>query len=107
MILANIEWIGALCTFLSLACAIQLIVTGIFAMCIPEVLLLTGSHLSTGAGLMSGFVALPTALRLKTAQMYPFSSLLYSGNVYNCFHVLNLDHLIWTEFMVIRYVINV
>lgn len=69
MVLANIEWVGTLCTALTIACTIQLITTGILTITVPDVLSLTNSYIPTVTGLIASLITLPTALRLKTSQM--------------------------------------
>ncbi|KAF5298986.1 hypothetical protein FQA39_LY11618 [Lamprigera yunnana] len=77
MLSENIEWIGALCGALTLICVIQLIFAALFLWNIPELLILTKSHVSTLAGLIAGFITLPAVIRFKTARMSPKMDRIY------------------------------
>lgn len=64
------ELIGALCTILAFLSAAQILLTGILSFAFPHFLSLSHCSMATAAGVISGLVAVPMIIQLKTAQMY-------------------------------------
>ncbi|XP_022900284.1 uncharacterized protein [Onthophagus taurus] len=67
--LSKAELVGALCTVLAFVSAGQILITGILSFEFPHFLAFSHCHLSTAAGVISGLVAVPMVIQLKTAQI--------------------------------------
>lgn len=63
------ELIGGLCTILAFISAAQIILTGILSFAFPHFLSLSHCNVATAAGVVSGLVAVPMIVQLRTAQM--------------------------------------
>ncbi|KAI4471098.1 tetraspanin family [Holotrichia oblita] len=71
------ELIGALCTALAFLSAAQILLTGILSFAFPHFLSLSHCSMATAAGVISGLVAVPMIIQLKTAQISPLIELRY------------------------------
>lgn len=69
LLINNVELIGTLCTVLAIFCASDLLITGILTFTIPNFLGFTMTQLPTCAGVIAGFVAVPTVMRIRTSKL--------------------------------------
>lgn len=76
MALTIFEIVSALCTLIAIVCASAVLIMGILTFTIPHFLWFTELQVPTFAGIIAGFVTIPTMLRIKTSKRSEFQQII-------------------------------